>query len=162
MRFNTQKSNIMRAIGILLIAVFFSLGLGGKKVIGQTVAIGHVCAEVVESVSAASATNSDFELSRSTLQTTAEGLTSETLNLGAITINSGKNIACNIVLTSASVTDNHGNTFVVDPAVQDTSISTDLKSAGLQTVKLGANANIIGSQASGQYEGSYTVVFAYN
>lgn len=161
MRFYTQKSNIMRAIGILLIAVFFSLGLGGRKVNGQTVAVGHVCAEVVESVSAASATISDFELTQSNVQA-SENNASENLNLGAITLNSGKDITCNIVLTSASVTDVRGNAFTIDTAVQKTQFVQEAKSAGIQTIKLGATTNINESQATGMYAGSYTVVFAYN
>lgn len=152
----------MRAIGILIIAVFFTLGLGGKKVNGQTVAIGHVCAEVVESISAASATIHDFELSKSALQMTNDEPASGTLQLGAITINSGKDITCNIVITSASVTDRQGNAFTIDPAVETTLLTSDVKTPGLQTVKLGANANLSDNQASGMYAGSYTVIFAYN
>jgi hypothetical protein len=151
----------MRAIGILFIAVFFTLGIGGKKVNGQTVAIGHVCAEVVESVSAASATISDFELTKSNMQQKEEPA-SATLNLGAITINSGKDITCNIVLTSAAVTNDQGNAFTIEPAVQTAQAANGVKSNGIQTVKLGANANMSDDQASGLYEGSYTVIFAYN
>lgn len=151
----------MRAIGVLVIAVFFTLGLGGKRVKGQTVAIGHACAEVVESVSAASATISDFEFTKST-DLTGRSNAAGKLNLGAITLNSGKDITCNIVLTSAAVTNDQGNAFTIDPAVQNTLHSSDVKTSGLQTVKLGANANLGNNQASGLYEGSYTVVFAYN
>jgi hypothetical protein len=149
----------MRAIGILLMVVFFCLG--GKKVNGQAVAIGHACAEIVESVSVASTTISDFELSKTSVSMN-EFNASGNLNLGAITLNSGKDVTCNIVLTSASVTNDQGNAFTIDPAVQSTPYRTEMKSAGLQIVQLGATANLNGVKASGLYAGTYTVVFAYN
>jgi hypothetical protein len=151
----------MRAIGILLMVVFFFFCLGGKKVNGQALAIGHACAEIVESVSVASATISDFELSKSS-ESINKSHAAGNLNLGAITLNSGKDVTCNIVLTSASVTNDQGNAFTIDPAVQNTPYRTEMKSAGLQTVQLGATANLNGVKASGLYAGTYTVVFAYN
>ena len=152
----------MKAIGIIIIAVFFTLVLGETKVKGQTVAIGHVFAEVVESVSASSAAIHDFELSKTAdLATTEENL-SEKLNLGAITINTGRNITCNIVLTPASLSDAEGNSFTIDTDVKNEMLSAPVSSNGIQTIRLGATPNISQDQASGFYEGSYSVIFAYN
>lgn len=152
----------MRANGILLIMVLFFLGLGGKKVNGQSTVIGHVCAEVVESVSAASANINDFDISKSMMDTINKVLDSETPDLDAIIINSGSNITCNIVLTSASLQDIKGNAFTIDPASQSAQYTTVAKSAGLQTIKVGAIAKLKDKQNSGLYAGTYTVVFAYN
>ncbi|HEY3371330.1 MAG TPA: DUF4402 domain-containing protein [Prolixibacteraceae bacterium] len=151
----------MKTTIALLVAIFFGLTLGGTKVNGQTVAIGHVCAEVVESVSVASATISDFELATSTSNITAS-LASETLNLGSIVLNSGKDVTCNVVLQSATLSDAQGNGFTIEPAVQNDMLASAAKSNGSQTIQLGGTTNLADNQASGQYEGSYAVIFAYN
>jgi len=151
----------MKAAGILIIALFFIITLGSTKVKGQTVAIGHVFAEVVESVSASSAAITDFEFSKSE-HTISNDLSTESLNLGAITINTGRNITCNIVLTPASLSDDEGNSFTIDPTVKNGLLSSSTTPNGIQTIQLGAAPRISDSQASGAYEGSYTVIFAYN
>lgn len=152
----------MRATILLTVILFFALNVGKDKVNAQVVAVGHAFAEVVESVSAASATITDFELVKADSEATGDSLTTGMLNLGAITINTGKNITCNIVLLSSPVTDDRGNAFTIDTTVQNPLLSSEVKSTGVQTIKLGANANLSNDQASGLYEGSYTVVFAYN
>lgn len=147
----------MKATGALIIAfLFFSL-LGGINANAQTVAIGHVSAEIVESVSAASAAITDFELAKAN-QNISTNLISETLNLGTITLNSGRDITCNVVLKTATLSDSQGNGFTIEPAVK----SDLLASNGSQAIELGGTTNRSGSSASGLYEGNYTVVFAYN
>ena len=158
---NTQKSGIMKATVIMIIAVFFFWTLGSTKANAQVVAIGHVYAEVVESVSVASATISNFELPKTT-KNISTNFTPESLNLGTITINSGKDIACGVVLKPASVSDSFGNGFTIEPTVSDNLIASSANSNGSQTIKLGGTTNKLINQASGLYEGSYTVVFAYN
>ena len=151
----------MKTMVVFLITVFFSLTLGGKKVNGQTVAIGHVTAEIVESVSIAAAAITDFELVKAT-QHIATNPTSETLNLGAITINSGKDITCNVVLKPATLSDSQGNGFTLAPAVQNDLTASTIRPNGSQTIQLGGTTNRTGSNTSSLYEGSYTIVFAYN
>lgn len=151
----------MKTTTTLIFATLFIWIFAGSKVCGQVVAIGHVSAEVVESVSASSATISSFELAKAT-ENTSINFASETLNLGAITIYSGKDITCNVVLKSAALTDSAGNGFTIEPAVQNDVFASVTKANGSQTIRLGATTNRTSSQASGLYEGSYTVVFAYN
>lgn len=151
----------MNAGRVLIIAVLFILTLGNTRVDGQTVAVGRVFAEVVESVSASSATVSNFELSKSS-ETIAPIQSADTLNLGAITIHSGNNITCNIVLTPASLKNDEGNSFIMDTAVKNERLSASVSANGIQTIQLGATPAISQDQASGVYEGSYTVIFAYN
>ena len=151
----------MQARVVLFIAVLILSILGVTTVNGQVVAIGHVSAEIVESVSAASATISNFELAKATNDISAS-LTSETLNLGSITLNSGKNITCNVVLKPATLSDSQGNGFTIEPAVQNDLLALVTRANGSQTIQLGGTTNRTSSQASGLYEGSYTVVFAYN
>lgn len=151
----------MKAMVALCIALFFVSTLCGTKVNGQTVAIGHVTAEIVESVSAASAAITDFVLAKAT-NSISTNLTSEMLNLGTITINSGKDITCNVVLKPATLFDSKGNGFTIDTAVQNDLFASATKTNGSQTIQLGGTTNRTGSHASGLYEGSYTIVFAYN
>ena len=146
---------------VLIIATLFTWILTGSKVCSQIVAIGHVSAEIVESVSASSAAITNFELIKAT-ENTPTDLTSETLNLGAITIFSGKDITCNVVLKPASLSDSAGNGFTIDPAIQNNLFASATRPNGSQTIKLGGTTNRTSSQASGLYEGSYTVIFAYN
>jgi hypothetical protein len=150
----------MKATFVLIMAVFFTW-IGGTNVYGQIVAIGHVTAEVVESISASSSAITSFELAKTT-QNTVSSLTSEKVNLGAITICSGKDVSCNIVLKPASLSDSAGNGFMIEPAVKNDLLASSTKSNGSQVVQLGGTTNRTSSQASGLYEGSYTVVFAYN
>ena len=151
----------MKTTTVLIIATFLIWIFTGSDVCGQTVAIGHVSAEIVESVSASSATISSFELAKAT-ENTATNLNPETLNLGAITIFSGKDVTCNVVLKPAALTDSAGNGFTLEPAVQNDLFASATKANGSQTIRLGGTTNRTSSQASGLYEGSYTVVFAYN
>jgi len=161
----SQKSIAMRTILILIFATVLSLTLAEPKVCSQTIAIGHVTAEVIESVSAASNAVINFEL-----ETIAESnvlhleqayLTSENVNLGAITLHSGKNISCNVVVKTASLFDAAGNGFTLEPAVKNDSY-VSAAADGSQTIQLEGKTNRSGNQASGLYQGSYTVVFAYN
>ena len=151
----------MKAISVIILTALFTWVLGGTKVNGQVVAIGHVFAEVVESVSAASATITNFELAKAT-ENIATNLTTESLNLGTITINSGKDITCGIVLKSASLSNSEGNGFTIEPAVKNDLFASVTKPNGSQTIQLGGTTNRANNLASGLYEGSYTVVFAYN
>jgi hypothetical protein len=156
-----SKIKIMKATVIMIIAVFFFWNLEGSKVSGQTVAIGHVFAEVVEAVSVSSATISNFELAKTT-ESISTNLSQETLNLGTVTINSGKDYTCGVVLKPANVSDSFGNGFSIEPVVKNELLASVAKSNGTQTIQLGGMANKGTNQASGLYAGSYTVIFAYN
>lgn len=156
-----QKSNIMKATSVIILATFFSWFLVGTPVNGQVVAVGHVFAEVVESVSVASAAITNFELVQNT-EISEINNASETVNLGAITINSGKDVTCNVVLKSASLSDSAGNGFTIEPTVKNDLYASTTKPNGSQTIQLGGTTNRASNLASGLYEGSYTVVFAYN
>lgn len=156
----------MKAISILILAAGLTLTLEGSRVCGQIVAIGHVTAEVIESVSAASNAITSFEMEaiakNDTKQIEQTDPTSETINLGAITLYSGKNRICNIVIKPASLSDSAGNGFILEPAIKNNPLGSDTKADGSQTIQLDGKANRSPNQASGVYQGSYTVVFAYN
>ena len=157
----------MKLIYALLISFAFYCTINVAQVNGQVVAIGHATAEVVESVSASSKAVTDFNLKTASTgaESTLSGqsnLTLEALKMGTITVNSGANIACNLVLKSAILSDTNGNKFTIDPSMTASNMSNSGKADGSQTYQINGTANIAGRQASGLYEGSYTMVFAYN
>lgn len=153
----------MRTITTLVFASLLTLSLAGSKVCcGQIIAIGHVSAEVIESVSATSKAITSFEIGTTKANGTATNLTSENINLGAITVNSGKDITCNVVLKPATLSDSLGNDFMLEPTVNNNTLASITQQNGSQTIQLGGKTNMASDQASGLYKGSYTVVFAYN
>lgn len=139
----------MKTLATMMIAALLTLT---TSVFGQTVAIGHVSAEVIEGVSASASTISSFDLSKD----------SETVKLGAITVFSGKDITCNVVLKAANLSDASGNAFTIEPTVNNDPNTAVAQANGAQTIQLNGTTNMNSNQASGQYAGSYTVVFAYN
>ena len=151
----------MKAVIVLFLAIFFGFTIGERNVNGQTVTIGHATAEVVESVSATSTVITDFELSSEEQEWTA-GFSSEILDLGAITVFSGRDVTCDVVLKSADLNDSLGNEFTIEPALTIQPIDTAFHANGSQTFQLGGTTKLADRQASGMYEGSFTVIFAYN
>ncbi len=139
----------MKTLATMIIAMLLTFT---ASVFGQTVAIGHVTAEVIEAVSASASTISSFDLAKD----------SETVKLGAITVFSGKDITCNVVLKAANLSDASGNAFTIDPTVNNDTNTAVAQANGAQTLQLNGTANMNSNQAAGQYAGSYTVVFAYN
>jgi len=136
------------------------------KVCGQTEVIGHITAEVTESVHASSSMVTGFELKyeqgiTDSLQHDETQLHTETLNLGAITINAGANMAYNIKLHEVTFSDNKGNCLTIEPVLTSENSDT-LRTDGSQTLCLNGIARMTHGLASGRYEGSYMMVIVYN
>lgn len=137
------------------------------NVFAQTVAIGHVSAEVVESVSASSLAVTGFDLKNENIRNVAlqagqVNLNYENVNLGKFKINSGRDVACNIVMKSAALSDVNGNQFTIEPSATGLGQSDAQRTDGNQTLQLQGKVLASQGQASGLYQGSYTMVFAYN
>lgn len=157
----------MKAIPAFLFAIpllsFFAI----VKVFAQTVAIGHITAEVVESVSTSSLAITGFDMkyesSVSTLALTeCAGWNNENLNLGDFKINSGAGISCNVVIKPVSLSDGDGNGFTIEPFAAGSFQNGIQAAVGNQTLHLRGRGKMPRSQAAGLYKGSYTMVFAYN
>ncbi len=153
------------------ITLFFSfiliLLLGGSKMcVAQSVVTGHMSAEVIESVSASSQVVTSFTLDPTAGNNSQSSGQSEfstsTIPLGAITINNGNQGTVNVVLKPATFSNSHGNGFTLDTTLVNKSFTASAQSDNSQTIQLNGTANLGASQASGIYQGSYTVVFAYN
>jgi hypothetical protein len=156
-RWVKQEKRNMKSIISLMFAIALIPGLGLATLCnGQTMAIGHVSAEVIESVSASSQAVTSLALGTSTSGT------SSSVELGAMTINSGSNVTVGVVIKPAALSDSQGNGFTIDPALNHNSLASVAQSNGSQTLQLNGTANLAADQASGLYQGSYTVVFAYN
>jgi type 1 fimbria pilin len=157
----------MKSILVMLFTTCILSMFSISTVGAQTMAVGHVTAEVVESVSASSSAITGFDLKGGNspalmAQTGNAGFDDENINLGDIKINSGSGVACNIVLKSATLSDGNGNGFILDPSAINTSQARPGRADGNQTLHLKGRAHLMHGQASGLYEGSYTMVFAYN
>ena len=138
-------------------AVVLILGLAGTTLCsGQTVAIGHITAEVIESVSASS--NAITSLA---LVAPSTSSSTPSVDLGTMTINSGSSATVNVVLKTATVSNTQGSAFTLDPSL-NSDLASVAQSNGSQKIQLTGTANLNSDQASGLYSGSYTVVFAYN
>ncbi len=154
----------MKAVcSIYLIVVLLSL-FATVDILAQTVAVGHVSAEVVESVSASSQAITDFNFKN---DNTAEQPTEvnwhfKHINMGKFKINSGEAVVCNIVINSADLSDANGNALTIQPSATNSEKSDAQHTDGNQTLHLQGKARIMKGQASGLYQGSYTMVFAYN
>jgi len=148
-----------------MFAAALILGLAGTKVCtAQVTAIGHISAEVIESVSASSNAVTSFAIAtaKNLGASSQSASVASNLNLGTMTVNSGSNSTVNVVLKSANLTDSQGNGFTLDPSLNNNAFASVSQSNGTQRIQLNGTANLGTDQTSGLYQGSYTVVFAYN
>jgi hypothetical protein len=120
---------------------------------GQTIAVGHVSAEIIESVSVSSSAVTSFDI-----QNNKNSSGNSSVNLGEMKVNSGAGVAYNVVVKPATLSNINGSSFTIEP----TSKSENLISSGNQTLRLSANTSSVQGKESGLYQGSYSVVFAYN
>lgn len=119
----------------------------------QVIAIGHATAEVVEAISASSATN-DLVLLQQNAST-------ENFDLGNITLNGRSNAVCSVVVNSTQLTSENGNE--VSFTANQSNNNTIMNNNGSQVFNFKGNAGSeILSQNDQNYRGQYNVVFAYN
>lgn len=153
----------MKAIHVKIVLPLLICTFTCANVRGQVVAIGHASAEVVESVSASSKAVTGFNLNNNvTAIKDHVNFNTEKLNMGSITINSGTNVACNLVLHSATLSDARGNGFAIDTTTMSSGQSDPGQVNGTQTIQINGTARMLAGQTSGLYRGTYTMVFAYN
>jgi hypothetical protein len=122
------------------------------------VVVGHVTAEVVESVSASAKIHSDFQLQPSGSAFEDRNNQLADLDLGTMTVRTGQNVTCNIVIQSARLNSSTGKGFTVDPE-----FTTKINSTrDARTLRIKGKAKTGADLSGGVYKGSYTMVFAYN
>lgn len=137
------------------------------KLFGQTVVTGHVFAEVVEKVSASSTAVTDFTLKSNEVDTVLSqsgeaSLDPKSFDMGAIDVKSSKGVVCDVIIEPAKLSDTKGNGFTIEPAIKNSDLSELLPTNGQRTIQLNGTARLLNQQASGQYQGSYSIVLAFN
>jgi hypothetical protein len=151
-KLQAMKTQSLFFTGVALLCSFFVLNVSS-----QTILIGHISAEVVETVSTSSAVSTDLELS------SGNGLLlAEDLNLGSIHINSGQNVACNLNVKSTTLINKQGNDFSIESYNSTGDLGDSQQVDGSQTIQLAGRATLNLHQASGVYQGTYTLVVSYN
>ena len=163
----TEEPKAMKTrLFFLTLTIFFSI-LFLSGVSGQTIATGHISAEVVEAVGTSSSVSTDFELNYSDSQGSNiafdnSAMVAENVSLGSIHISSGQNIACNLTVKPSTLIDKKGNDFSLETIANYSGKQDSQRIDGSQTIELAGLARLNSHQASGLYHGSYTLVFAYN
>lgn len=134
----------MKTIYILLIICIFLFKIN-KNIHAQVVAIGHICAEVIESASIGSLAITDLVINHDS--------TNFVVNMGKVTINSSSNVITNILVNKTTIT-NGQQTFEITP-------STDSTINGSKTIDITGTTNLT-SDVSGDYQGLYAMTIVYN
>jgi len=143
----------MKAIFTTLFLIALTSIFSAVSLNGQTMAVGHVSAEIIESVSVSSSAVTNFDILNSKTSSN-----NSNVSLGEMKVNSGAGVAYNVVVKPATLSNINGSSFTIEP----TSQSGNRLTSGNQTLRLSANTNSVQGKESGLYQGSYSVVFAYN
>ena len=148
-----RNAKVMKAILTTLFLIALTSIFSAVNLNGQTIAVGHVSAEIIESVSVSSSAVTSFDILNNKVSSS-----NSSVSLGEMRVNSGASVAYNVVLKPATLSNINGSSFTIEP----TSKSESQLTSGNQTLRLSANTNSVQGKESGLYQGSYSVVFAYN
>jgi len=120
----------------------------------QTMVTGHVFAEVVESVSASTQSQSSFTIQRN--QT-------ESIDFGQIEIKSAASSSCSLILGKAILTGNGQQKITMETSASTTQSMQGNAINGNQSISLQcqSNENMLDQSAS-SYQGDINIVLAYN
>ncbi|MDD2584759.1 MAG: hypothetical protein PHE99_07465 [Bacteroidales bacterium] len=138
------KYYILTLISVLLFAISAQ---------AQLTVVGHVVAEVIDGASLSS--DAVTELSINSADNT------QNLDLGKITIKTGSSSACDIMLKPATLTNREGESIKLDAATTNFSKLKESPYSNNRTLGLTGNTTTTKNNR-GTYQGSYTVVLAYN
>ena len=97
-----------------------------------------------------------------TMQMSASRMNTERLDMGEVELNSGRSIACNVMMKASTLSDNRGNQFTIEPTTSFAGNQDTNRADGSQNIHLTGKAMLDQNQANGLYQGSYTMIFAYN
>ncbi len=131
------------------------------EVRSQAVATGHVSAEIVESVSASAQTVSEFNIKNSVNYGKAASVEEAALDLGTMTIYTGKDVIFSFLMQATRLQDLKGNGFGIDPSFSLQNNSTG-KQEGTRIMRISGTPLLESDQRSGIYRGNYTMTIAYN
>ena len=160
---NARKMRAMYKISLVTIVISLITAVSG---IGQVSVTGRAFAEVVESVSVKSQAVTSFEISNTpdfnTIDNSESDLNHLNVNLGEIKISSGSNVGYNLIITPAKLSNSSGEDFNISPSLVNNKLEKTILNNGSQTIALKGEASLKQNQVSGIYQGSYTLILAYN
>jgi hypothetical protein len=120
----------------------------------QTTVTGHVFAEVVESVSASTYSQSSFTIQRN--QT-------EVIDFGQIDIKSAASSSCSLILGRANLRSNTNQQIAMQTSAYSSQSMMGNAINGIQSISLQCHPNESGSNlTASRYKGDINIVLAYN
>ena len=134
-----------------LISITMLLTLSGMFCCGQVSVVGHVSAEVVESVSASCISNTDMALNVQELRQ---------FDIGEFSISGRASSTCTLIIDHASISNSRGDSFTIQTTTANAEMPMIADQNGTQSLTLIAGTDEM--LAKDQYRGNYGVTFAYN
>lgn len=145
--FNIMKG-IQSFLAISILAMTVASGFA------QTTVTGHVFAEVVESVSASTYSQSSFTIQRN--QT-------DVIDFGQIEIKSTETASCSLILGRANIRSNTNQQIAMQTSASSSQSMMGNAINGIQSISLQCHPNESGSNlTASQYKGDINIVLAYN
>lgn len=137
--------------------IFLTISIMAISVIAgyaQATVTGHVFAEVVESVSASSYSQSSF-----TIQKNETGV----IDFGQIDIKSAESASCSLLLGTANLRSSNNQQIAMQTSAFSTQSMLGNAINGAQSISLQCRPNETGSKLNAsQYSGDINIVLAYN
>lgn len=142
----------MKRFSSLLASIILALSVATGY--AQTTVTGHVFAEVVESVSASSYSQSSFTIQRN--QTKG-------IDFGQIDIKSAESASCSLILGRANLTSNNNQHIAMETSASSTQSMEGNAINGSRSISLQCHPSETGSNLTdSQYNGDINIVLAYN
>jgi hypothetical protein len=139
---------------LAIFVVLSVLGLATTLGYAQTTVTGHVFAEVVESVSASTTTQSSITMQRD--QNSA-------IDFGQIEIKSGASSSCSLILGKANLTSNFQNRIALETSANSITGINNNAINGCQSINLQYQPDdTMLAQDASLYQGDINIVLAYN
>lgn len=138
---------------IYILFAICSVLLFSPKASGQRLAIAQASAQIVEGTSISSNTVNSLSINTSDNSTN--------IDLGQLMIKAGSSSSCEIVIKPATLTNNSGASLTMETAAIDFQELANKASSNNRILALSGNTSKIKGE-TGTYQGSYTIVLAYN
>lgn len=140
--------NLFHIMSAVILTTLFSATLQA-----QVTVTAHATAEVVEAASLAANTSNNISVDSKS--------DASSIRLGEMTIKSGGSASCEIIVKSTSLQNASGSSFMLETTASQNSANSVSPNQNNRVINLSGNTNIPNGQ-SGSFQGSYTVVLAYN
>lgn len=130
------------------------LGLMTTSVFAQTTVTGHIFAEVVESVSASSLSQTSFTIQKNN---------SEDIEFGQIEVNSSSSASCSLILGKANLTSNNNQLLAMETSASSLKNMFGNAINGSQVINLKCMSKDSQlDQNASNYQGNINIDLAYN